>query len=140
MIADVILMVHALFVAFVVMGLVLTLVGGYLGWSWVRNFYFRLLHLLAIGFVVIQSWLGGICPLTRWEYMLRAKAGGEVYSGSFIAHWLHRLLYFDAPPWVFGLCYTLFGALVLASWWWIAPVRKPRGAVGKEGRDNESLR
>jgi hypothetical protein len=72
--------------------------------------------------------------------MLRLKAGGEVYSGSFIAHWLHRLLYFDAPPWVFGLCYTLFGALVLASWWWVAPVRKSHGAAGNEGQDNESLR
>ncbi len=131
MIADVILLIHVLFVAFVVLGLVLTLVGGYLGWGWVRNVRFRLLHLLAIGFVVIQSWLGGVCPLTRWESTLRARAGGEVYSGSFIAHWLHRLLYYDAPPWVFGLCYTLFGALVLASWWWVAPVRRTIQANGK---------
>jgi hypothetical protein len=78
-------------------------------------------HLLGIGIVVIQSWLGIICPLTIWEMNLRAKAGETIYDGSFITHWLNQLLFFQAPAWVFVVCYTVFGSLVLLSWLWVRP-------------------
>jgi polyferredoxin len=94
-----------------------------LAWRWVHNFSFRLTHLLAIGVVVLQAWLGAICPLTVWEMDLREKAGDSVYEGSFIAHWLQTLLYYRAAEWVFVLLYTLFGALVIASWYWVRPRR-----------------
>jgi hypothetical protein len=124
--ADALLLVHVLFVAFVVFGLVLILVGGLFAWSWVRNRVFRLAHLTAIGIVVMQSWLGMICPLTIWEMALRGKAGDAVYSGTFVSHWLDKVLYFDAPAWVFVVCYTVFGLLVAASWIWVRPNhRKP---------------
>ena len=121
LLADTILLVHLLFVVFVVFGLALIFVGKWRGWCWVRHFWFRLGHLFAIGYVVAQSWLGAICPLTIWEMQLRAKAGDAVYAGSFIAHWLQRLLYYQAPEWVFTLLYTTFGALVAASWFWVRP-------------------
>ncbi len=119
--ADALLVVHSLFVAFVILGLVLTLVGGLRNWQWVRNPWFRLAHLGAIGFVVVQSWAGQICPLTLWENTLRRRAGEAGYSQSFIGHWLETLLYYDAPDWVFVAAYTGFGLLVLASWWWVKP-------------------
>ena len=121
--ADAILLLHALFVAFVVLGLVLILLGKTLGWGWVRHFWFRVIHLGAIGFVVLQSWLGAICPLTIWEMTLRTKAGDATYRGSFIAHWVGELLYYQAPAWVFAVIYTLFGAFVAASWLWVRPRR-----------------
>ena len=123
--ADAMLFLHVLFVAFVVFGLALVLVGGLLGWSWVRNRTFRILHLVAIGIVVLQSWFGMICPLTTIEMTLRARAGDATYTGSFIAHWLESLLYYQAPAWVFAVCYTGFGLLVIASWFWVRP-RKPK--------------
>ncbi|MEE8306228.1 MAG: DUF2784 domain-containing protein, partial [Gammaproteobacteria bacterium] len=73
------------------------------------------------GVVVLQAWLGVLCPLTRIEVVLRARAGEAVYSGSFIAYWVERLLYYDAPPWVFSSLYTVFGVLVIASWLWVRP-------------------
>ena len=121
--ADAILITHFLYVCFVVVGLLLIFIGYWCGWRWVRNFRFRVAHLLAIGIVVLQSWLGMICPLTTWEMNLRERAGEQVYSGSFIAHWIENLLYYRAPEWVFMLLYTAFGALVLASWCWIRPRR-----------------
>jgi hypothetical protein len=121
--ADALLFVHALIVAFIVFGLLLVFTGGVCNWSWVRNFWFRLLHLAAIGIVVLQSWLGEICPLTVWEMNLRMQAGGATYSGSFIAHWVESLLYYQAPNWVFVLVYSLFGLLVVASWFLVAPHR-----------------
>ena len=119
--ADALLITHALFVAFVIFGLLLVFAGKLLAWRWVRNPWFRLAHLLAIGVVAVQSWLGIICPLTTWEMTLREKAGDAVYGGTFISHWLDKLLYYSAPAWVFVLCYTVFGALVLAAWFWVRP-------------------
>ena len=114
--ADAVLLAHWLFVAFVVMGLVLVLLGGGLRWRWVRNRRFRLLHLAAIGYVTLQAWLGMICPLTHLENALRDRAGAATYSGAFVAHWLDEWLYFDAPMYVFAIAYTLFGLLVVLSW------------------------
>jgi len=124
--ADAILIVHALFVAFVVFGLLLVVAGRLRGWRWVRNRWFRLTHLIAIAVVVLQSWLGSACPLTTWEMALRGRAGGVAYSGAFIAHWLEAILYYTAPAWVFTVCYTAFGLAVLASWFWVPP-RRPGG-------------
>lgn len=120
-VADTVLLIHALFVAFVVLGLLLILVGGLLHWPWVRNRRFRLAHLVAIGIVVLQSWFSVICPLTQWEMSLRDMAGDVTYPGSFVAHWLEALLYYRAPEWVFILVYSLFGAVVVASWFWVRP-------------------
>lgn len=121
--ADAVLLLHALFVVFVILGLALVLIGKWRGWQWVRHFGFRIAHLLAIAVVVLQSWLGVVCPLTRWEMNLRERAGDTTYPGAFIAHWVEGLLYYRAPDWVFVLIYTLFGALVAASWFWVRPER-----------------
>lgn len=114
--ADLVLFTHAGFVAFVILGLLMILVGGVRGWSWIRNPWFRALHLAAIGLVVVQTWLGVICPLTTLEMYLRKQAGDATYSGSFIAYWMHKVMYYEAPAWAFAVCYTLFGLAVVASW------------------------
>lgn len=121
LLADFILVTHALFVAFVIMGLVAILLGGYWRWRWVRNLWFRLSHLAAIGFVIAESWLGVVCPLTEWENRSREAAGGSTYAGSFIGHWLHEILFYDFAPWVFTVAYTVFGMLVLAAWLLVPP-------------------
>jgi multisubunit Na+/H+ antiporter MnhB subunit len=119
--ADALLLLHVLFVAFVIVGLVMILLGGAFGWRWVRQPLFRWLHLVAIAVVVGQAWLGLVCPLTSWEMALRGRAGEAVYAGGFIAHWLEQLLYYRAPDWVFVLVYSLFGLLVLISWVLVRP-------------------
>lgn len=114
--ADAILVIHFAFVAFVVLGFVLILVGLSTGWAWVHNRSFRITHLAAIGLVVLQAWLGRLCPLTVWENELRRRAGQAVHEETFIQHWLHQLLFFQAEPWVFTSIYTGFGALVVIVW------------------------
>lgn len=126
LIADLLLVTHVAFVLFVVFGLLLIIAGKLMSWSWVRNPYFRLTHLICIAVVVVQSWLGIICPLTTWEMAFRARAGAVTYPGSFITHWLGELLYFQAPEWMFAVAYTTFGVLVLVSWFWARP-RSLRG-------------
>ncbi len=119
--ADAVLFAHALFVVFVVFGLLLILVGKAFSWSWVRNPWFRLAHLSGIVVVVLKAWLGVICPLTTWEMELRSRAGDAAYAGSFIAYWLEKLLYYQAPAWVFVVCYTAFGLLVVLNWFLVRP-------------------
>lgn len=116
LLADAVLVVHVGFMLFVVGGLLLILSGGLCGWKWVCNPWFRSIHLAAIGVVVAQAWLGIICPLTTLEMALRDRAGDETYDGTFIAHWLRKLLFYQGPPWLFAVCYSLFAAAVIGSW------------------------
>ncbi len=126
LLADVILVVHAAYVLFVVGGQLLILIGWIAAWTWTRHFIFRIAHLAAIGFVIIEVWTGLACPLTVLENALRERADQSVYEISFIGYWLQRLLFYDAPGWVFTLMYTAFGALVLLTF--IAyPPRRRRG-------------
>ena len=127
LLADVIGVTHALFVLFVVGGQGLILAGWGLGWDWTRNRAFRYGHLGAIGFVVLQQWLGQWCPLTLWESELRRKAGAEGYERGFIEHWLNALLYYSAPTWVFTAVYTAFAALVVATFVYYRPGSPPPG-------------
>ena len=119
--ADAVLVLHVLFVVFIVIGLLLIFAGKVLAWSWVLNPWFRLTHLVAITVVVVQSWFDVICPLTTVEMALRSLAGDTVYYDSFISHWLEKLLYYQVSPWVFVICYTMFGVIVTVSWFWIRP-------------------
>ena len=119
--ADLIVILHMAFVAFVVLGLLAVLWGALRNWEWVHNIWFRFLHLAAILLVVLEAWCGVTCPLTAWEHDLRNLAGDTSYEGAFIANLVHELLFFEAPPWVFTLCYTLFGLLVTATFWLIPP-------------------
>lgn len=122
LLADLLLLVHVAFVAFVVGGLVLVILGSLRRWAWVRNRAFRIAHLCAIGFVAAQAVLGRLCPLTIWESNLRAIAGEATYRGSFIAHWLEELLYVELPLPVLAALYVVFALLVLAAWF-VAPPR-----------------
>jgi hypothetical protein len=115
--ADVVLLTHFAIVLFVVVGLLLIVVGNLRAWPWVNRWWFRVLHLLAISVVVLESWLGIECPLTTLENWLRLQAGQGVYQGSFIQHWVHGVMFYQAPGWVFASVYTLFGLLVAAAWW-----------------------
>ena len=117
MIADAILVVHALFVLFVVGGFVLILLGAR-RWSWVRNLAFRTLHLAAISFVAAEGLLGIACPLTIWEDMFRTAGPGQP---GFVARWVARLLYYDFPEWVFATAYCAFALAVLWAWRAVPP-------------------
>lgn len=123
LLADVVLLVHLGVVIFVVGGLVAILVGNLRGWAWVNSLSFRVLHAAAIGIVVLQAWLGQACPLTVLESWLRRKAGSVAYDSGFIEHWVQQVLFYHAPTWIFTAAYSLFGAIVAATWWYFPPRR-----------------
>ena len=130
--AELVLILHTSFIAFVLFGLVAVLVGMAAKWEWTRNFWFRVAHLAAIGYVVVQALFGMVCPLTILENDLRVRGGQVAYGdGGFIQYWLHKLIFFDAEPWVFTVCYTAFGLLVVATWWFAPPRRPGRWRTAK---------
>lgn len=109
--ADALLVVHFVIAAFIVGGLLLVWVGALFEWHWVRNRWFRYAHLTAIAFVALEAVLGYACPLTIWEDLLRGGARPE----SFIGRWVYRLLYYNAPEWVFTTLYALWAAATLVT-------------------------
>jgi hypothetical protein len=117
MMADVILVVHFAIVLFIVGGLIAVWIGAALRWSWIRNAWFRYLHLAAIAYVAAEALLGVVCPLTVWEDVMR----GGVRPESFIGRWVRRLLYYDAPEWVFTTAYVAWTAATLVTLWLVPP-------------------
>ncbi len=111
--ADLVITLHFAYVAMVLLGLVLIPLGVFLRWKWVRRFWIRATHLAMIGIVALQAWLRIECPLTTLEKYLRRLAGVEVYPGSFVGHWIDRILFYEAPPWVFVTAYTAIAAIVV---------------------------
>jgi uncharacterized protein DUF2784 len=124
MLADVIVIVHLLIVLFILLGVPLIYLGAALHWTWVRRRPWRLLHLGAILFVAVESLLGMTCPLTLWEDTLR----GQATAAGFIERWIDRIIFYDAPAWVFTTAYVAFAALVLVTWILVPPTRRPRAS------------
>lgn len=127
--ANLIAIVHAGYVLFVVVGLLLILAGIAGGWEWVREFWFRVAHLIAIAMVCIQ-WLARVaCPLTVLKDRLREMGGSTGYSHDFVGYWVDWLIFYDLPPIVFTVAYPACG-LIIAALFILAPPRWP----GRRGR------
>lgn len=126
LLADLIAGLHVAYVAAVLVGLLLTLLGGLLGWGWVRHRVFRSLHLAMIVGVVARASLWDECPLTWWERDLRLLAGQQAFEGSPVGRVLHDLIHPDFPLWVFPLVYVTFAVLIIGTFW-LVPVDWRRG-------------
>jgi hypothetical protein len=119
MLADIIVVIHLLIVIFIVGGVPVVYLGIALRWAWVRRWTWRVVHLGAILFVAAESLLGIACPLTIWEDALR---GGHQPDG-FIERWVHPVMFYQAPTWVFTTAYLAFAAVVLGTWIAVPPIR-----------------
>ena len=111
--ADLVVLVHVVYVATVIVGLLLILIGLGLGWTWVRNFWFR-----------------GPSGLDRRRRAGRRsghrlpadhvgkRAAGEgrraCGAGDFLGRLAHYAIFCQAPEWAFVVAHCLFGGLVLA--------------------------
>jgi hypothetical protein len=115
--ADVVVLIHLVVVLFITAGLPLIYLGAALGWTWVRDWRWRILHLVAIAFVAAQSLFGIACPLTIWEDALR----GRKPNVGFIEGWIDGILFYDLRAWVFTAAYIGFAALVIVTWFAIPP-------------------
>ena len=117
LLADLVLIIHFLYVLFVVGSLPVIWLGAWLRLAFVKNPWFRYLHLAAILFVVAESLLGVVCPLTAWENTLRLV---ETDAG-FIQRWLHSIMFYTVPEGLLTVVYVLFAGLVAITFKWVPP-------------------
>lgn len=120
LLADVLLVIHAVIAAFITLGFVVIPLGAWRNWRIARSRRLRLVHLIAILFVAAESLLGVACPLTVWEDA--ARRADSSAQGGFIAKLLRAVLYYDVPLWWFGVTYVIAAVLALAAWWVLPPV------------------
>lgn len=98
--ADLTAAVHFTFIVFVIFG---ALLGR-------RSRVWMSLHLAAMFYGVMIEVFYWYCPLTVLEQYLRRKAGRGQYEDAFIAHYLNRVIYLDAPQWTLILAAALVAA------------------------------
>jgi hypothetical protein len=119
LLADAVLLAHAAFVAFVVLGGLPVLRWPRLAW----------LHLPVVAWGAGIEFTGGICPLTPLENHLRTLAHQQGYQGGFIEHYVFGLLYPDGltreVQFALGMGVLVLNAVVYA-WLWRRR-RAPRG-------------
>lgn len=113
--ADLVAIIHLMYAAAIVLGLLAITVGGIRGWRWVRHPWLRVIHLVMITIVVFEAWAGITCPLTTLENHLRVLADQPLEGATVFGRAVHVLLFFDAPWYVFTACYTACGALIVLT-------------------------
>ncbi len=115
------LALHLAIIAFNVAGCVLIPLGAWRCWRWVREFWFRLAHLLSLAVVATQALLGRACFLTVWQ----GDLSGASHVQPLIAGWINRLIYWPLPLWVFAIAYIVVFVYLVALWALVRP-RMPR--------------
>lgn len=113
--ADVLVVLHAAYVAFVVVGLLLILLGVPFRWEWVRNPWFRVIHLLMIGVVALETLVGWECPLTTWENQLRLAAGEPITGTTFVGRLLNEILFLSVPAGLIVYCHLGCAAIIVLA-------------------------
>ena len=127
MLADLVFALHAGVVLFNIGGLLLIVIGGLVGWAWIRQRGFRIAHVGLMALVTLEAIFGLTCPLTLLEDALR----GVENEQSFVQRWTMALIYWNAPPWVFVLLYVAFLLAVIGAWVaWPPIASKRQGARG----------
>lgn len=119
MAAIIVLVLHLAIIAFNVAGCVLIPLGAWRGWRWVREFWWRLAHLLGFAVVAGQALLGRACFLTLWQ----GELSGSAQVQPMIEKWVDGLIYWSLPMWVFAAAYVAVFVYVIALWIWVRPRR-----------------
>lgn len=123
--AEAVLAIHLIVIAFNVFGLLAIPLGGWLAWRFVRLFWWRALHLASLAVVAVQALAGQACFLTAMQAALSGARQTPLIMG-----WINRLLFWPLPFWAFAALYVIVFIYTLALWRWIPPRRpKVRKAV-----------
>jgi hypothetical protein len=118
--ADLLVIVHFLFIIFVV-------TGGFLVLKWRQMLY---LHIPAAIWGALIEFQGWICPLTPLEQHFRQAGGQLVYSGGFVEHYVEPIVY---PAGLTREMQIFFGIVVIAInlmtyGWLLIGLKRDKGA------------
>lgn len=111
-----VLLLHALFILWVVFGAVVARSRPMLRW----------LHIASLAWGILTELLSWPCPLTLLENWLEAKAGVQPYQGGFLLHYLDRLVYPDISATALtaaGVLVCILNLALYGRWMWIGQLR-----------------
>jgi Protein of Unknown function (DUF2784) len=111
-----VLLLHALFILWVVFGALLTHSRPVLRW----------LHIASLVWGILTEVLPWPCPLTELENWFEGRAGVQPYQGGFLLHYLDKLVYPDISATVLTVAGVLVCLLNLAFYgrqMWVARLR-----------------
>jgi hypothetical protein len=120
LLAGLVLAVHLVIILFIAFGMVAVPIGAGLGWRFVRRYWWRALHLLAMVLVAAQALLGRACFLTLWQAALESNGTSPQ---PLIYAYVNRLIFWPLPLWVFTVFYLVLLAYTLALWRLVPPRR-----------------
>ena len=124
LLADFVLIVHAAFVVFVMLGALLVL-------RWPRVAW---VHVPVVLWGAGIEFLGGICPLTPLENHWRRLAGEEGYPGDFVEHYVVSLLYPDGLTRTAQIVLGLLALAVNVAIYLVVLRRRRSGTLSPSGR------
>jgi hypothetical protein len=128
LLADLLMLAHAGYSLFVLLGLMLILIGMILGWRWTRNRSFRIVHLAATIFLMVRVWIGLACPFSAAENVLRGRITVPCPLGNAFHDVLYHCAFRATKPGYFVGCATLLGILALVAF-----------ALSRTTRDNQQI-
>jgi hypothetical protein len=115
--ADILMIIHFLWAAFMVIGLPLGL--------YLRSPALRWTHFIGMAVTALFAASGRYCPLTVWEEALRWKTDpGFTYEGSFLANHLSSILYPQIQPWILRGASVFWVALTILAMTLVKPGRR----------------
>jgi MFS family permease len=123
--AEVVMYVHLAYICGVVFGQLAILIGIVCGWRWIRNPWFRVIHLIMIAIPTYETIQNVDCPLMTLEDHLRREAGQpSLEEGSFVARWL-GYMQVNMPEWAYTPMFIGLGIMVAVTFV-LAPPRRNR--------------
>jgi Protein of Unknown function (DUF2784) len=122
--AQAILAVHIAIAGFVIFGIVAIPLGARLGWQFVYNFWWRLIHVGAMGIIALQKLMGNSCFLSVWEFRLVDIASKIPHPTPVFQTIGEHVLYWNLPLWFFAALYTALFVFVVLMWFIVPPTTR----------------
>lgn len=113
LLADIIVVIHLAYACFILFGFMGIVIGVWCRWSWIKNFPFRITHLVCTVFVPLETLFRMTCPLTTLENYFLKASGVSGYERSFIGNLASKILFYDAPEWIFAIVYLALAIMVI---------------------------
>ena len=118
--SEIVLLLHFSIFLFMILSFILIPYGYFQKWEWVKNIYFRSIHLILMGIILIETILGFMCPLTILENFLRAdKKIDNIFSKI-----IHQIMYWDFTNYQFIILYLLSLSYFIFLWFYFRPSQK----------------
>ena len=119
--ADLVLSLHVLVIAFNVLGLVVIPLGAWRGWQFVRVLWWRALHVASLSLVAVQAVFARACFLTIWQSDLMQRAGERATEAPLIERWVMSAIFWPIPGWAFTALYVAVTMLVDIAYAYLDP-------------------